>query len=352
MRFSMWRSVQIGATYVGAIVGAGFASGQEIVQFFLVFGIQGLWGLMVLGLLFAAFGMAVLFLIEKRGIETYQDMMKLLFGKRLGLLFDVWVTLFLLTGLCIMLAGGTTIFVEHLNLPGSLGLGITVAGVAAGLIGQKKGVLAINSLLIPFMVAAVLCVGAAALLRGETSIMSQIEPPSPAGVLVGSNWLVATILYVSYNMVIGIVILSSLGKKTVAGNGIGAGLGGMFIGIVALIMGISLLHFASSAFYYEIPMVYIAGKAHPLLKYVYIAFLWLALLTTAIANAYGLTNSVARLTGWNGQLVGLVILAAVMPFTPIGFTKLVANLYPLFGYAGLPVLGAIVVRTIQVSVKE
>ena len=122
MKFSIWRSIQIGAAYVGAIVGAGFASGQEIVQFFLVFGSQGLIGLMLLGLLFAAFGMAVLFLIEKNGIETYQEMMKLLFGKNLGLLFDVWITLFLLTGLCIMLAGGTTVFVEHLSLPGTLGL--------------------------------------------------------------------------------------------------------------------------------------------------------------------------------------------------------------------------------------
>jgi len=347
VKFSIWRSIQIGAAYVGAIVGAGFASGQEIVQFFLVFGSQGLIGLMLLGLLFAAFGMAVLFLIEKNGIETYQEMMKLLFGKNLGLLFDVWITLFLLTGLCIMLAGGTTVFVEHLSLPGTLGLGITAGGVAAGLIGQKKGVLRINSLLIPFMLAAVFSIGIAAAIYGETSIISQIDPPPASGVLVGSNWLTATVLYLSYNMVMGLVILSSLGKKAVEGNLIGAGLGGMFIGAVALVMGVGILSFSSGAFNYEIPMVYIAGKVHPAFKLVYVVFLWLALLTTAVANAYGLTKSLASLTGWNEQLAGLLILAAVMPFTPIGFTRLVANLYPLFGYAGLPVVAAIMICTLR-----
>lgn len=351
MKFSLWRSVQIGAAYVGAIVGAGFASGQEIVQFFLVFGTQGLWGLALLGLLFAAFGMAVLYLIEQYGVETYQEMMQLLFGKRVGLIFDVWLTLFLLTGLCIMLAGGTAVFVEHLNLPGVLGLGVTAGGVALGLMGKKTGVLGINSLLVPFMLAAAASVGVAALLYGETPITSQINPPGAAGVLVGNNWLTATILYLSYNLVIGLVILSSLGKKVVQGNIIGGGFGGMFIGLVSLIMGIGLLSFSSRAFFYEIPMVYIAGKVHPFFRYVYIIFLWLALLTTAIANAYGLTNSAARLTGWNEGVVGLLILALVMPFTPIGFTRLVANLYPLFGYAGLPVLGAIVVRTGQRIVK-
>lgn len=347
MRFSFWRSVQLGAAYTGAVVGAGFASGQEIVQFFLVFGAGGIKGLALLGILFAVFGISVLILIEANGVETYQDMMHLLFGKKIGFLFDIWVTLFLMTGLCVMLAGGAAVFMEHLHLPGALGLAATAGGVAVGLIGQKKGVLGINSLLIPFMVAAALSVGAAALFFGETSLSAPYVSPQSAGILVGSNWLMAAILYVSYNMVIGLVILSSLGKKVVEGNWLGGAMGGLFIGTVALIMGLALLRFSSTVFIYEIPMVYIAGKVHPALKLVYICFLWLALLTTAIANAYGLTKSVASLTGWNGQIVGLVLLAAVLPFTPIGFTKLVANLYPLFGYAGLPVLAAIVYHTLK-----
>ena len=345
MKFSLLRSMQIGAAYVGAIVGVGFASGQEIVQFFLVFGSRGILGLALLGVLFAGFGMAVLYLIEKNSIETYQEMIKLLFGQKVGWIFDIWITLFLLTGLCVMLAGGTTIFVEHLMLPGGLGLGVTAGGVAAGIIGQKKGVMRINSLLIPFMLVATVSVGLAALFSGETPITSGFTPPVAAGVLVGSNWLIATILYVSYNMVIGMVILSSLGKGVVKGNIVGAGFGGVFLGLVALVLGISLFSFSDSAFYYEIPMIYIAGQIHPLFKMLYIIFLWLALLTTAIANAYGLTKSAAQFTGWNMQWVGLVILAAVIPFAPIGFTKLVANLYPLFGYAGLPLLVGIIVRT-------
>lgn len=347
MKFSLWRSMQIGAAYVGAVIGAGFASGQEIVQFFLVFGVKGIWGLALIGVLFAFLGAAVLFLIERRQVETYQEMINLLFGKRIGWLFDVWITLFLFAGLCVMLAGGATIFVEHLNLPGVLGLAITSGGVAAGMIGQRKGVLHINSLLMPFLLLAAVSVGITAVIYGETSIAANITTPVPAGRLIGSNWLVAAVVYVSYNMVIGMVILSSLGKKAVAGNVVGGVFGGAFLGAVALIMGVGLLSFSGSAFQYEIPMVYVAGRAHPLLKLYYIFVLWLALLTTAIANAYGLAKRAACVTGWNGQLVGLIILIAAIPFTPIGFTNMVANFYPLFGYAGLPILVAIVVRSVM-----
>ena len=36
---------KVAATYIGTVIGAGFASGQEILQFFSVFGNMGILGL-------------------------------------------------------------------------------------------------------------------------------------------------------------------------------------------------------------------------------------------------------------------------------------------------------------------
>ena len=38
------KSLQIGGAYVGIIVGAGFASGQEIVLYFTSYGFKGIYG--------------------------------------------------------------------------------------------------------------------------------------------------------------------------------------------------------------------------------------------------------------------------------------------------------------------
>lgn len=40
----MKKSFQIGAAFIGVIVGAGFASGQEVLQFFTSFGVMGIVG--------------------------------------------------------------------------------------------------------------------------------------------------------------------------------------------------------------------------------------------------------------------------------------------------------------------
>lgn len=38
------KTVTIALAFVGLLVGAGFASGQEVVQYFISFGTMGLWG--------------------------------------------------------------------------------------------------------------------------------------------------------------------------------------------------------------------------------------------------------------------------------------------------------------------
>jgi len=43
MENSRVSTFKVAATYIGTVVGAGFASGQEMLQFFAVFGLKGFW---------------------------------------------------------------------------------------------------------------------------------------------------------------------------------------------------------------------------------------------------------------------------------------------------------------------
>lgn len=52
----MNNSVRIGLTYAGTVIGAGFASGQELLQFFASYGWFGLLGVCVATILFTVFG--------------------------------------------------------------------------------------------------------------------------------------------------------------------------------------------------------------------------------------------------------------------------------------------------------
>lgn len=50
---------KIAATYIGTIVGAGFASGQEVLQYFVSYGIVGVIGIIISTFLF--FSLAIQF---------------------------------------------------------------------------------------------------------------------------------------------------------------------------------------------------------------------------------------------------------------------------------------------------
>ncbi len=70
----------IAVTYMGALVGAGFASGQEIWFFFLSYGFAGLWGIICSGVLITVLGIVLLRLGYEGGYSSYQQLFEHFLG--------------------------------------------------------------------------------------------------------------------------------------------------------------------------------------------------------------------------------------------------------------------------------
>jgi len=68
--------------YLGAVVGAGFASGQEILQFFVEYGTYGIWGVGLALFLFALCGSLLMYVVHRESIHNYQEMLKYLLGEK------------------------------------------------------------------------------------------------------------------------------------------------------------------------------------------------------------------------------------------------------------------------------
>ena len=62
---------EMAVVYVGTIIGAGFASGQEIFQFFVRFKMKGFWGLVITELLFIIFFYKIMELVYKYTLKYY-----------------------------------------------------------------------------------------------------------------------------------------------------------------------------------------------------------------------------------------------------------------------------------------
>ena len=62
---------------IGALIGAGFASGQEIYSFFYSYGIMGIIGIIVTCILISLIIYKTLWIICKNNIEDYNEFLKI-----------------------------------------------------------------------------------------------------------------------------------------------------------------------------------------------------------------------------------------------------------------------------------
>ena len=62
---------------IGALVGAGFASGQEIFSFFYLYGKNGMYGIIIMGILMGILIYKSLKIIYKNDIYNYEDFLGL-----------------------------------------------------------------------------------------------------------------------------------------------------------------------------------------------------------------------------------------------------------------------------------
>lgn len=317
-------------TYIGAIVGAGFASGQELMQFFVIFGHRGQVGMLLSGVLFALFGILIVKIVDENNIINYQCFLNIILGKRLGRLVDIWISISIFLGLGIMIAGCATVLKNELGLDYFLGLLISGALVILTIIKGEKGVLNLNALLIPLLIIVTVIVCTYSIFISETTIFQDGYNP-----LIGRYWFLATILYFSYNIVIGIVILTSINQNVLKDGLIGIPLGGIILGIIGCLMVAAMRKYMPLILTMEIPMIYLTNIAGGKLSVFYAVGMYFAMLTTAVSNGFGLVQRLKNTLQISETFLPVLIVMLCIPITFYGFVNLIGHFYPVFGYVGL-----------------
>ncbi|GAE47713.1 membrane protein [Mesobacillus boroniphilus JCM 21738] len=84
MKTNWGAAFQIAAVYVGTVVGAGFATGREIVEFFSRFGLFGLIGVFMAGYILTYMGAKLMRIAAAIDARSYEEMNVHLFGNFLA----------------------------------------------------------------------------------------------------------------------------------------------------------------------------------------------------------------------------------------------------------------------------
>ncbi|HHW01385.1 MAG TPA: hypothetical protein GXX35_00955 [Thermoanaerobacterales bacterium] len=328
---SFKNQLELGFIYAGTLIGAGFASGQEIMRFFTVYGKMGLAGIAVTCAAFFFLGSFTLYLSIKNQSVSIRDIMLPFSGENLMLLFEFISDLFLLGGYYIMLSGCGAVLWESVKVPYLPTVAFLCMGCMLCLKKGTGGLAGFNKMIVPVMVILTLFISCRSL-AGLNDISSLMEAVQPAK----RGWFFSAAVYVSFNMTSACVVLSSLGTYTEKPQ---EAFGASFIASCIIYVMATLLYLMTSAYFpelsgVEIPLMYIASTFGKNLHWAAVIILLCAMLTTALSFGFAFAQSISskfRISFDNA----LLCLFMGAPLSSLGFSDLIGYVYPLFGIIGI-----------------
>ena len=336
--------VGIALSFIGLLVGAGFATGQEVVQYFTSFGIPGMWGILVAGLVMTLAGTVFLQLGSYFHASEHNQVFRNITHPIISRILDVAVILTLFAVGFVMLAGAGSNMEQQFGWPAWVGsLLMLVLVMVTGMFDVDK-VSQVIGLLTPTIIIAVLFVGTYTLLHmpenvdAAISASEAIESPIPF-------WLVSALNYNGLALILAVSMSLVIGGDNISPReaGVGGIVGGAVYAVLMAIAGFSLLMNAENVGDSDIPMLTLVDNVHPVLGVIMAVIIYLMIFNTAIGMFYALGK---RLSSGNESKYRIIFIAGCLAGFAVsfaGFKALMQYVYPVLGYMGIVLVVILVV---------
>lgn len=342
--------IRIMGAYVSWVMGSGFATGQEIFQFFTSYGYKSfilitinLAGFMLIG------GMILVTGCRHRDDPSFSQT-RFFCGKYLGSFYDWFIPISMFAGMVILVSGAGATLNEYYGLNHYIGAFLVAAAAfAAYVIGFQRFV-RIISVIGPVIICFTVIVGAVTVindfdgLSAAGSAAESMKQYQPVGM-----WWIAGILYISYNIADGSVFYTALGGS--AGN-IREALLGALLGSIALIAAILLMNTAmlaeaGSICGLSVPNLYLARRISPALGMAFSLILVCGIFSTCSAMLWTVGQKFTKQGTGKSCIFAGCIAAAAFVLGLLPFTDLIGTVYPYLGYAGLPYIICVIYKAIR-----
>lgn len=332
--------LKIAAVFVGTVLGAGFASGQELWVFFARFGISGVWGALLSGGLIALFGGLICYQAKNEQSFDYYTYLGSVFGKHLAGAIYFITQAFMFISFSIMIAGSCELLSSQFNIPKILGGGITLLICYACLANRVSGIAKLNIILSPVMCVGILLVSIFYSFSTEEA-WSGIDK-------IKENYLISACLYMSYNILSSAAVLCvtskiAKNKKEAAISGI---LGGAILTVIMLFSVIALNKAGDFVLKAEFPMLLVAQRLFNILIYIYPPLIYMAMLTTAVSSGFCACEVLQR-CNLKEKTAAFFVCALAVPMSMVRFSSLIKNCYMLFGVLGILLIGGVLTKSLK-----
>lgn len=318
---------------IGTMIGAGFASGQEMYLFFFSYGIKGLIGLVLSSLLIGIVIYQTFRIVNQYKIGTYKEFLDILIPKsrKVKPIINTIINLFLLITFFIMIAGFGAYFEQELGINSLIGSSILASVTFIIFMTSVKGVVKANELLVPVLIGFLVIIGILNLKNLPLRELGNYILATNT-----SNFALSAILYSSYNSILLIPVLLTLkdyiqNKKQITQITIFSTLIMIVLSIIVFLL---LVRVDVDITKLEMPAVYVVSNMFKMLRYAYGFIILGSIFTTAISLGTSFLQNTTKTKKSYTQIAVIMCITSVL-ISKIGFSNLVSLLYPFFGYLGL-----------------
>ena len=321
--------------YVASVVGAGFASGQEMISFFVRYGRFSILGIFISAAIFGLFASAVLKTCVRKGISNYDDFLRYMLPRPAAVFMRHLTFIFAFVCFCTMAAGSGAMGYELFGVSPLWGNIIMCAAAMVILFTGSRRAMKYNAFLGGVIVVGVISCCLYIMGYREHQTMHNI-----------TRIVSSAVSYAGYNLITsGVVLVSMSGRIKTEKDASLAGFVSAFVMLVIMfLMWVILSIYYGEADLGELPMLAMAKRQNVPTAAIYAALLFLSILTTAIASG----EAAREISGaWTLP----IMLVCAISLGSAGFKNMVNIAYRICGYAGLLLPFYVIIKNIKNEVN-
>lgn len=338
-KISLSRAIKLAGAYIAFIIGSGFATGQEIIQFYTSYGYLSIGAILISMFFFAWVGATVMGIgyQNKESVDApgaYQTFC----GKYLGTFYEYFVAFFLFCVVVVMISGAGATLNEYYGLNHLVGSAIMAIVVYAAYVFGLKGLINIIGMIGPVIIIFTMAVGIITIINNGSGLSEAGEAMKGMDIPQASpKWWLSGLLYAAYNVFGSIIFLTELGKD--AGSKkeavIGGACGGIFLMLGTLAMNIAFLSTIKETGLLSIPTLHLADAISPIIGVIFSVVLLLGIFSTAAPMTWTVCDRIVKEGTAKSKIVAAVVVVLAFIGGQLPFGTLVGIIYPYTGYLGI-----------------
>ena len=326
--------------YIAALIGAGFASGQEILCYFNRFGSNGFYGVIIAALIFAVFSYIIFYACIRIDAASFDDFLAAFPGRHASRIFRCVTGIFSFAVFAVMLAAFGEICAYTIGIPQKIGALIAAAVCAVLLCRSPDGIITLNGI-----IGIVLAVGIAYccfyILRYR-----EFHVFSYSGKITGNAFI-----YSGYNLVTVLPVLAVTSRRLRGGTDAAASaiISGMVLFILMSLIFCILAMYDGKVNLGEFPMLTMAYRQNKILGFLYGLLLGASIITTLLASAASVSEAFALR---KKHIKAAAAAAFAYMLSGAGFGTLVDTAYRVSGIIGSVICCIVSVLCIKIIINS